>query len=171
MSWLNWSLKLHIRLRTISLMISIHITQVLLNECHIYLCDCTWLNVFSHTQSLLIKHKKICDFLGVFGKYFVFTKIIKFSKTVLPCSGDSVVGWSSRMSQSRAYTEIFCDSLEGQCPSLEKYLEYFSKFGFFFVSRGLVWRLVCGWKVQSWEVYRDFRGLSRDLENFSNFCL
>ena len=88
--------------------------------------------MFSHAQSLLIKHKKICEFLVVFGKYFVFTKIIKFSKTVLPCSGDSVVGWSSCMPQSRAHTEIFCDSLAGQCPSRKKYLEYFSKFGFFF---------------------------------------
>ena len=87
--------------------------------------------MFSHAQSLLIKHKKICDFLVVFGKYFVFTKIVKISKTVLPCSGNSVEGWSSCMPQSRAHTEIFCDSLAGQCPSREKYLEYFSKFGFF----------------------------------------
>ena len=49
---------------------------------------------------------------------------------MLPCFGDSVAGWSSRMPQSRAHTEIFRDSLAGQCPSREKYLEYFSKFGF-----------------------------------------
>ena len=49
---------------------------------------------------------------------------------MLPCSGDSVAGWSSRMPQSRAHTEIFRDSLAGQCPSREKYLEYFSKFRF-----------------------------------------
>ena len=105
------------------------------NECHIYLCDCTWLIVFSHAQSLLIKHKKICDFLVVFGKYFVFTKIVKISKTVLPCSGNSVEGWSSCMPQSRAHTEIFCDSLAGQCPSREKYLEYFSKIWFSYFLR------------------------------------
>ena len=40
------------------------------------------------------------------------------------------MGWSSRMPQSRAHTEIFRGSLAGQCPSREKYLEYFSKFGF-----------------------------------------
>ena len=34
------------------------------------------------------------------------------------------------MPQSRAHTEIFHDSLVGQCPSREKYLEYFSKFKF-----------------------------------------
>ena len=57
-------------------------------------------------------------------------KLSKSSKTVLPCSGDSIAGWSSRMPQSRAHTEIFCDSLVGQCPSRKKYLEYFSKFEF-----------------------------------------
>ena len=46
---------------------------------------------------------------------------------MLPCSGDSVAGWSSRMPQSRAHLEIFRGSLVGQCPSREKYLEYFSK--------------------------------------------
>ena len=54
----------------------------------------------------------------------------KISKTVLPYFGDSVAGWFNRMSQSRAHTEIFRGSLTGQCPSREKYLEYFSKFGF-----------------------------------------
>ena len=49
---------------------------------------------------------------------------------MLPCFGDSVASWSNRMSQSRAYTKIFHCSLAGQCPSHEKYLEYFSKFGF-----------------------------------------
>ena len=59
-----------------------------------------------------------------------FTKMSKISKIVLSCFCDSVTGWSSRMSQSRAHTEIFRCSLAGQCPSHEKYLEYFSKFGF-----------------------------------------
>ena len=54
----------------------------------------------------------------------------KISKTVLPYFGDSVAGWFNRMSQSRAHTEIFRGSLTGQCPSREKYLEYFPKFGF-----------------------------------------
>ena len=60
--------------------------------------------------------KRFLSVLVVFGKYFVFAKIVKFSKTVLPCFGDSVAGWSSRMPQSRAHTEIFRDSLAGQCP-------------------------------------------------------
>ena len=49
--------------------------------------------------------------LVVFGKYFVFTKIVKNSKTMLPCSGDSVASRTSRMPQSRVHTEIFRDSL------------------------------------------------------------
>ena len=69
--------------------------------------------------------------LVVFGKYFVFTKIVKISKIVLPYFGDSIAGWSSRMPQSRAHTEIFRDLLAGQYPTREKYLEYFSKFRFF----------------------------------------
>ena len=54
----------------------------------------------------------------------------KISKTVLPYFGNSVASWFSCMLQSRAYTEIFRGSLAGQCPSREKYLEYFPKFGF-----------------------------------------
>ena len=49
---------------------------------------------------------------------------------MLPYFGNSVTGLSSRMSQLRALTEIFRSSLAGQCPYHEKYLEYFSKFGF-----------------------------------------
>ena len=47
--------------------------------------------------------------LVVFGKSFVFTKMSKISKIVLPYFGDSVAGWSSRMFQSQAHTEIFRD--------------------------------------------------------------
>ena len=91
--------------------------------------------MFSHAQSLLIKNKKIFECFSCFWKVFCFCKKcqklnLKKKKTVLPYFGDSVAGWSSRMSQSRVHTEIFRDSLAGQCPSREKYLEYFSKFGF-----------------------------------------
>ena len=101
------------------------------NKCHIHLCNCTWLNVFLHAQSLLIKHKNIFECFSCFWKIFCLCKNVKkISKIVLPCFGDSVASWSSRMSQSRAHTEIFRSSLAGQCPSREKYLEYFSKVGF-----------------------------------------
>ena len=81
------------------------------NECHTHSCDCTYLNVFSPTQSLLINHKKIFECFSCFWKYFVFTKRVKNSKTVLPCSGDLVVGRTSRMPHSRTHIEIFRDSL------------------------------------------------------------
>ena len=42
------------------------------NECHIHLCDCTCLNVFSHAQSWLIKHKKIFECFSCFWKVFGF---------------------------------------------------------------------------------------------------
>ena len=74
--------------------------------------------------------KRFLSVLVIFGKSFVFTKMSKFSKTVLPCFGNSIASWSSHMSQSQAHTLIFCGSLAGHCPSREKYLEYFSKFGF-----------------------------------------
>ena len=47
------------------------------NKCHIHLCDCTWLNVFSHAQSLLIKHKKIIEYFSCFWKVFCFCKNVK----------------------------------------------------------------------------------------------
>ena len=47
------------------------------NECHIRLCDCTWLNVFSHAQSLLINHKKIFVCFSCFWIIFCFCKNVK----------------------------------------------------------------------------------------------
>ena len=98
MSWLNWSLKFHIRLRTVSILIPTHIT-------HVYVqwmpYSFVWLYLFkcvSHTKFLLIKHKFFFEFLIVFGKSFVFAKISKISKIVLPCSGDLITGQSSCMS-------------------------------------------------------------------------
>ena len=128
MPWLNWSLKLHIRLRTISFLISIHITHVyvqwiLYSFVWFYLIKCAF------TCSILVNQtKRFFSVLVVFGKYFVFTKIVKISKTVLSCFGNSVAGRSSRMPQSRAHSEIFRGSLAGQCPSHKKYFEYFPKF-------------------------------------------
>ena len=68
------------------------------NECHIHSCDCTCLNVFSHAQSLLINHKKIFECFSFFlESTLLLQKIVKNSKIVLPCSGDSVAGRISRM--------------------------------------------------------------------------
>ena len=131
MTWLNWSLKLHIWQRTISLFISTHITHVNVqwmpySFVWLYLIKCVFICSILVDQT----QKKNLSFLVVFGKSFVFAKMSKISKTMLSCFGNLVAGWSSRMSQSWAHTEIFRSSLAGQCPSHEKYLEYFSKFGF-----------------------------------------
>ena len=108
MPWLNWSLKLHIKLRTIPFLISTHITHVYVqwmpySFVWLYLIKCVF------TCSILVDQIQFFfwSVSVVFGKYFVSTKIVKISKTVLPCFGDSVVGWSSRMPQSRAHIEIF----------------------------------------------------------------
>ena len=83
MPWLNWSLKLHIRLRTISLLISTHNTQVYVqwmpySFVWLYLikCDFTW-SIFVDSNT-----KRFLSVLGVFGKYFVFTKTENFKNSV-----------------------------------------------------------------------------------------
>ena len=95
--------------------------------------------------------KRFFSVLVVFGKYFVFTKSVKFFKKVLPCSGDLVAGQSSCMSpvvssyssfsrligkslsqlQSRVLHINFRGSLHGFLASgtfsCKKYLENFFK--------------------------------------------
>ena len=98
------------------------------NECHIHLCDYTWLNVFSHAQFLLIKHKNIFECFSCFWKVFRFYK--KFQNFQKKCC--LVLATWSRVSlvacpQSWAHTVGFRNSLAGHCPSSEKYLENFSK--------------------------------------------
>ena len=107
MPWLNWSLKLHIRLRTISLLISTHNTQVyvqwmLYSFVWLYLIKCVFTcSIFADSNT-----KIFFSVLGVFGKYFVFTKTEKFQKPGLPCFGDSIADHPSRMLQPRAH-ELF----------------------------------------------------------------
>ena len=81
MPWLNWSLKLHIRLRTISLLISTYNTQVYVqlmpySFVWLYLIKC----VFTCSIFVDSNTKIFLSVLGVFGKYFVFTKTEKFQK-------------------------------------------------------------------------------------------
>ena len=75
--------------------------------------------------------KRFLNVLVIFEKYFVFAKIVKNSIIVLPCSGDSVAGRTSRMPQlwvhNRDFSRLVGDSLAGKCFSCEKDLEYFSK--------------------------------------------
>ena len=83
MPWLNWSLKLHIRLRTISLLISIHNTQVYVQWMSysfvwLYLIKC----VFTCSIFVDSNTKRFLSVLGFFGKYFVFTKTENFKNSV-----------------------------------------------------------------------------------------
>ena len=71
----------------------------MLNECHFHLCDCTCLNVFSHAQSLLNKHKKIFECFSCFWKVFCY----------------------------RDFSQLTSDSLASKCFSRKKDSEYFSK--------------------------------------------
>ena len=127
------------------------------NECHIHSCDCTWLNLFSHAQSLMINHKKIFEFLVIFGKYFVFGKIVKIFKNNV-----ALFWWlSCGLVQSHTLvTSPYRDFLRltgGSMSQLRKILDIFQILGFY-VSHDSVWGLVRGWKVQSQGVHRDFRG-------------
>ena len=122
MPWLNWSLKFHIRLRTISLLISTHNTQVYIqwmpySFVWLYLIKC----VFTYSIFVDSNTKRFLSVLGVFGKYFVFTKNWKFSKIVLPCFGDSVAGHPSRMLQPRARRSVLatCSQVKGLVASRE----------------------------------------------------
>ena len=83
MHWLNWSLKLHIRLRTISLLISSHNTQVYVQWMSysfvwLYLIKC----VFTCSIFVDSNTKRFLSVLVVFGKYFVFTKTKNFKNSV-----------------------------------------------------------------------------------------
>ena len=127
--------------------------------------------------------KRFWSVLVVFRKYFVFTKIVKISKIVLPCFGDSVVGLSSRMASVANITQkVFATHWWVNVLVAKNTQNIFQNLGFY-VSCSSVWRLVHGWKVQLRGVHRDFRGLPRDflasrpssheknLENFSNCFL
>ena len=81
MPWLNWSLNLYIRLRTISLLIPTHNTQVYVqwmpySFVWLYLIKC----VFTCSIFVDSSTKRFLSVLSVFGKYFVLQKL-KISKT------------------------------------------------------------------------------------------
>ena len=123
------------------------------NECHIHLCDCTWLNVFSHAQSLLIKHKNTFECFSCFWKVFCFCKKCQNfeKKTSVALSWQLNLGLVQShvpvVSPHRDFSRLSCRSM----PQSQKILRIFFKIWVFNVSRDSVWLLVCEWKVQSWE--------------------
>ena len=101
MPWLNWSLKFHIRLRTISLLISTHNTQVYVqwmpySFVWLYLLKC----VFTFSIFVDSNTKRFLSILGVFGKYFVFTKTENFKNLCL------VLATQSRVRQVACYSRV-----------------------------------------------------------------
>ena len=132
MSLLNWSLKFHIRLRTISHLISTHITHDYVqwmpySFMWLYLIKCV-----VHTQSYVDQTQKdFWVFLFVFGKFFFFffffklQKIKKFYNSVF---GNSLASQASCKAPVTSLLRRFRDSLASEYPSREKHLEKFSKF-------------------------------------------
>ena len=132
MTWLNWSLKLHIRLRTISILIPTHITHVYVQGMSylfvwLYLIKCV-----SHTQFLSIKHKEIFSVLIVFGKSFEFCKNIKNFKNSVALFWQLGRGSIQLHAPSRKLTQkIFVTHWWVKVPVEKKDLENFSKFWVF----------------------------------------
>ena len=120
MSWLNWSLKLHIRLRTILYLVSTHITHVYVQWMSYSFVWLYLINVLFILNHMLIKHKNIFwVFLVVFGKCFVLKNFRKsnFFFFLQLCFDNSLAGYAS-----------CCDSLASESPSCKKNFENFSKF-------------------------------------------
>ena len=150
MSWLNWSLKFHIRLRTISHLISTHITHDYVqwmpySFVWLYLIKCV-----VHTQSYVDQTQKdFWVFLFVFGKCFFFFKFQKIKKFYNFVFGNSLEGHASRNAPIVSLLRSSRDSLATESPSREKYLENFSKFLGFWHFRNSFWTLGREWNLQS----------------------
>ena len=167
MPWLNWSLKLHIRLRTISLLISTHNTQVYVQWISysfvwLYLLKC----VFTCSIFVDSNTKRFLSVLGVFGKYFGFTKTEKLQKQCC-----HVLATQSRVAQVACFNRMLAcqfwrlvwewrvqlrgvhrdfrgsarNSLAGRPSSCKKHLENFSQFClwvFWRLDLATCWRLI-----------------------------
>ena len=118
------------------------------NKCHIHLRNCTWLNVFSHAQYLLIKLKNIFKCFSYFWKVFYFSKNVKNFKNSV------ALFWrlSRELAQSRTlvaspyrdFSRLTGNSLAGKCFSHKKGLEYFSKICVFMLFAAQVGDLFVG---------------------------
>ena len=135
--------------------------------------------MFSHAQSLLIQ--RFLSVLGVFGKYFVFTKTEKFQKQCCPvlatqsrviqvaCYSRELAGWFWRLVrkwkvQSRGVHRDFHvlahDSLTSETSSHKKHLaNFFQIFRlelFWQVTLATYWRLVSVAKNKCFAFQRQF---------------
>ena len=143
---MNWSLKFHIRLRTISLLISTQHTS-LCSMNAIFICVIVLVKMCFHMLNLCwFKHKKIFECFRCFWKVLCFCKNKKISKIVFPvlatqsrvtqvaCYSRELVCWFWLLVcewkvQSRGVHRDFCgsacDSFAGRPSSREKHLEIF----------------------------------------------
>ena len=126
MHWLNWSLKLHIRLRIISLLISTHNTQVYVQSMSY---SFVWLYLLKYVFTCLIfvdsNTKRFLSVLGVFGKYFVFTKLKNFKNSVALFWRLS--RWSSKSNATAVSLRVnFGDLFASERSSHEGYTEIFT---------------------------------------------
>ena len=128
MAWLNWSLKLHIWLRTISFLVPTHISHVYVqwmpySFMWLYLFKCVAL-----TQSYVDQTQKI--FLSVFGKCFCFEKFQNLCNSVL-------VTLSHESSQSQALSRELTQNLSRlpgeSSPQSRKRLRKISNFWVFII--------------------------------------
>ena len=109
--------------------------------------------MFSHAQSLLIKHKKTFECFSCFWKVFCFCKKCQNfeKKTSVALFWQLNLGLVQShvpvVSPHRDFSRLSCRSM----PQSQKILRIFFKIWVFNVSRDSVWRLVRGWKVQSRE--------------------
>ena len=162
MPWLNWSLKLHIRLRTISLLISTHNTQVYVqwmpySFVWLYLIKCVF------TCSIFVDSNTIFfECFSCFWKVFCFYKNWKFQKQCCPilatqsrvrqvaCHSHVLVGWFWRLVREwkvqlrgvhRDFHGSARDSLASEALNREKHLaNFFKTFGLKCFG-GCCWRL------------------------------
>ena len=128
MSWLNRSLKLHIRLRTTSFLVPTHITHVYVQWMSYSFVWLYLIKYVAHAQLYVDQTQKNFECFNCFWKVFLFWKISK--NLCNPVLATCLAGQANRMPQSRAHTEGFRDSLVGQSLSHEKDLEKFQKSGF-----------------------------------------
>ena len=169
MPWLNWSLKVHFRLRTISLLISTHFTQEYVQRMSysfvwLYLIKCVF------TCSIFVdQHKKIFEYFSYFWKVFCFCKNVKNLKNSV------ALFW--RLSRGLVQSHVpvaspyrnFSRLTGGSMSQSQKILRIFFKIWVFNVSHDSDWRLVCGWKLQSRGLHKNFRGFLRDFPASGTF--
>ena len=139
MPWLNWSLKLHVRLRTISHLIPPTSHMSMFNEYLIHLCDCTWLNVLYILNHMLIKHKKIFEYFELFLESVLFWKFLENPFFLATHSRRS----SQSREPSRELTQKLSQLPSKSIPQSWKILSKISKFLGFWLCRDSTWQIVC----------------------------